>query len=148
MQHRSGEPYDPGADAARRFPDWVIRRRQIAPIPEVMCVRRKVILLDDAADKATRRCALAHALAHLDLGHTPDSGRQGRRYELEADRLAAERLIPLSVLADTLAWALGADEVADALTVTERLAWVRVRYLTEEEKKWIEGRIERTEHVA
>jgi len=62
--------------------------------------------------------------------------------------LAAERLIPLDRLGDVLAWALGPDEVAVELDVTEHMAQVRVRGLTVAEKTAIEGIIERTEGAA
>jgi hypothetical protein len=126
---------------AERYPGWVVRHRRIAPIPEVLCVRRRVILLDTEADRAARRCALAHAVAHIDLGHTPESGKTGRRYEAAADQLAACRLIHLERLADVLSWALGPDEVADELDVTEHMVRVRVRGLSVGEKKMISRRV-------
>ncbi len=133
----NAEPYDPGADMALRYPDWVVRHRLIAPIPEVLCVRRRVVLVDSAADRAVRRCALAHAVAHIDLGHVPASGRTGRRCEEQADTLAAARLIPLARLADVLRWALGPDEVAAEMDVTEHMVRARVLHLSAGEKAWI-----------
>lgn len=138
MPTSSDDRYDPGADAASRLADWVIRHRDIAPIPEVLCVRRKVILLDASLSLAVRRSALAHAIAHVDLGHVPESGRQGRRYEREADRLAAERLLPLPALVDALRWALGPDEVAHELDVTEHMVKVRVQGLSAMERRLME----------
>lgn len=126
---------------AARYPGWVVRHRRIAPIPEVLCVRRRVILLDTEADRSARRCALAHAVAHIDLGHSPESGKTGRRYEAAADALAATRLIPLGRLADVLTWALGPDEVADELDVTEHMVRVRVRALSVVEKRMISRRV-------
>lgn len=140
----SAEPYDPGADMARRYPEWVVRHKRIAPIPEVLCVRRKVVLVDTEADRACRRSALAHAIAHIDLGHVPESGRTGRRYEMEADTLAAERLIPLPRLADVLTWALCPAEVADELEVTAHMVRVRVRSLTQDEKMTIDMHVRRS----
>jgi len=144
----SGDPYDPGADMLARYPGWVVRWRRIAPVPEVLCVRRRVVLVDRDGDSPTRRCALAHAVAHIDLGHLPDSGRQGRRYEGEADLLAAQRLIGLERLGGVLTWALGPDEVAAELDVTEHMVSVRVRGLSPLEKQTIEQIVERTEGAA
>jgi hypothetical protein len=144
----SGRPYDPGADMAERYPEWVVRHKRIAPIPEVLCVRRKVVLVDTEGDRSARRCALAHAVAHIDLDHLPDSGRTGRKYEREADELAARRLIPLDRLADVLTWALGPDEVADELDVTEHMVRVRVRTLAMQDKAWISAYVQNREGAA
>lgn len=144
----SVEHYNPGADMAERYPEWVVRHKRIAPVPEVLCVRRKVVLVDTDADRACRRSALAHAVAHIDLGHVPQSGRTGRRYEYEADVLAARRLVPLGRLADVLTWALGPEEVADELEVTEHMVRVRVRSLSSEEKAAIDAHVLRREGAA
>lgn len=133
---------------AARYPDWVVQWGRIAPIPEVLCIRRHVVLVDRGVDRATRRCALAHAVAHIDLGHHPATDRQGRRYELDADQLAASRLIPVHRLADALAWALCPDEVAVELGVTTHMAQVRVRGLTLADKAYVQAVIDRADRVA
>lgn len=51
-------------------------------------------------------------------------------------------------LADVLTWALGPDEVADELDVTERLVRARVLGLTVSEKAYISERVERVGEVA
>lgn len=142
MHLGSADWYEPGPDAARRYADWVIRRRPIDPIPEVLCRRRKVILLDSGLSLAEKRCALAHAIAHLDLGHVPGSGRDSRRNERQADELAAQRLMPLPFLADALRWALGPEEVAHELDVTPRLVKVRLHSLSMGERNLMERLIE------
>lgn len=126
----------------------MVRHRSIAPISEVLCLNRRVILIERDASPAQRRSALAHALAHLDLGHVPGAGRAERRHEAAADALAASRLIPLDRLADVLTWALGADEVADELCVTERIVRARVLSLTVVEKAYISKRVESMGGVA
>src|SRR5690242_18573471 len=80
----TGCDYDPGADAARRYPDWVIRHRDLRGVPEVMCPTRKVILLEDTHDRASRRCSLAHAVAHIDLAHAAASHLLTVRQEVAA----------------------------------------------------------------
>lgn len=125
---KSDRPYDPGADAAERYPDWVIRKRRIWPVPEVLCLRRRVILVDRDRSPATRRCALAHALAHLDLGHIPSS-RPEAVMEYEADLLAARRLISWPDLRATAQWAISDEEAARELHVTMpilRMRWVHL----------------------
>lgn len=142
----AGERYDPWRDLARREHLTLAITRLPAgtgwyfhDIPG--------IALDDRLDRVGRRCALAHELAHIDLGHThqvagqgPGTGRIARRRETEADQLAAQRLIPLDQLADVLRWALCPEEVAHELDVTEHLANVRVVTLTTAEKAHIETR--------
>jgi hypothetical protein len=131
--------YDPGADAADRYPDVTIRHRLLGGVPAALSPNRRVILIERTMDRRARRCALAHEVAHLDLGHGIPlcEGREERR----ADETAASRLIPLDRLADVLRWALSPDEVAHDLDVTPHLARVRIRSLSPDEKAWIEDRI-------
>lgn len=129
--------YHPGADAARRHPDWVIRHRDLRGVPEVMCVERQVILLEDTHDRATRRCNLAHAIAHIDLEHQAMTGVLSHRQELAADKLAARRLVRAAALADAAVWAESFEELADELDVDERMLWVRVKYLHPAERHLI-----------
>lgn len=134
--------YDPGADAARRHPDWVIRHRDLRGVPEVMCVERKVILIEDSHDRATRRCNLAHAIAHIDLEHQAMTGVLSHRQELAADKLAARRLVRAAALADAAVWAESFDELADELDVDGRTLWVRARYLHPAERHLIFRRMD------
>lgn len=139
--------YHPGTDAAVRFPDWVVRHRDLQGIPEVLCRRRKVILVERALPVAERRCALAHALAHLDLGHTTD-GMWAPREELAADRLAARRLIALDELAAALLADLPPVDVAALLEVTEEYVALRIKSLHPAERGWLTGRLAAREAVA
>ncbi|TDT31141.1 uncharacterized protein DUF955 [Naumannella halotolerans] len=126
--------YDPGRDAAERYPDWVIRHRPLGGIPEVLCRRRKVILIDRAQGWPAKRSALAHALAHLDLGHTGHHALDDLN-EHEAELLAARRLIPLDHLVDAVLWAGECwAEVADQLTVDLRLLRHRCDHLHPSER--------------
>lgn len=129
--------YDPGHDAAQRHPDWVIRHHSGLHVPEVMCTKRKVILLERDARRADRRCNLAHAVAHIDLAHTSTNGVISARQERAADALAARRLIGLVPL--TRAW-LAAEslaEVADALEVSPRLLALRLDTLRKAEREQV-----------
>lgn len=142
-----GERYDPWADLAERTHLTLAITRlphghgwYMHDVPG--------IVLDDRLDRVGRRCALAHELAHVDLGHThqvagtgPGTSRIQRRRERDADLLAAQRLIPLDRLADTLHWALCPEEVAHELDVTDRLATLRIRNLSQAEKAYITEQI-------
>lgn len=118
--------YNPGDDMAARYPGWVVRPAPLGAVPELLCRRRRVILLDERLRGADKRCALAHAVAHLDLDHgvTADQRAESRE-EQAADDLAAERLMPLWLLQRVGVWALSSREAAAELDVTENLLLVR-----------------------
>lgn len=131
--------YDPGADAARRYPGWVIRHRSLGGlIPEVLCPVRRVILIDSGQSRPERRCSLAHAVAHLDLGHqqTP-LGHFERRQERDADQLAARRLIGIDHLAWAFTWTPWRTEVAQELDVDLATLICRERHLHPSEKHYL-----------
>lgn len=140
------QDHDPGRDAAERHPSIVIRHRSLGGVPAVVSVSRGVILIEREMPRAERRCALAHEVAHLDLGHRLPAceGREERK----ADELAASRLLPLARLAEVLRWALSPGEVADELGVTAHMVRVRVKALTDHEKLWIEQQMARLEEIA
>lgn len=127
--------YDPGADAAARYPDWVIRHRPLGGVvPEVLCLRRKVILIETKATWPAKRCSLAHAVAHLDLGHTSTHAKTFHRaQEAEATQLAARRLLPLDLLADVLSWTRDYAEIAAELDCELEYLRVRHRHLHQSE---------------
>ena len=135
--------YDPGADAARRHPGWVIRHRNLLGVPEVMCPKRQVILIEHTADRGERRCNLAHAVAHIDLGHEASpNGHISHRQEVAADRLAARRLIDVRHLADTIMWADSFEEMCSELDVDRRMLFVRMKYLHPAERGLVVGHID------
>lgn len=114
-------PYNPGRDAAERYPDWVIRHRPLGGvIPEVMCRRRKTILIETGHDYPAKRCSLAHAVAHLDLDHQAAAAGTAtfeKWMERAANGLAALRLIPIDALARVLCWTRDPHEIAHELQV-------------------------------
>lgn len=118
--------YDPWRDAGQRYPDWLIRRVDLMGLTEVTCTRRRIILLDREMRYARRRCALAHAIAHLDLQHTPVGLEYEAWQEREADKLAARRLIPIHALADVLRWSRVTAEIASELDVDVDMLRARV----------------------
>lgn len=127
--------YDPGADAAARYPEWVIRRRALGwGIREVLCHRTKVILIEARSSYAERRSSLAHAVAHLDLAHLPARGRFDRRQEAQAHQLAARRLLPLDLLLQAARWTRNAHEAATELDVDVPTLVTRIEHLHPSER--------------
>lgn len=141
--------YSPWADAAERHPDVHIERCDIAPARGAWVAEEKVILLGTHLDVAGRRCALAHELAHIDLGHRPARGWFGRRQEADADRLASNRLLSdVERIAEALAvHPLDPAAVADYLDVSVPILRRRLRELTDDEKLAIERRLARVDHT-
>lgn len=129
--------YDPVADVAARHPQWVVGLADLGGlVPEVLCWVRRVILLDAGATPEVRRSSLAHAVAHLDLGHGRTSvGYFENREERQADLLAARRLIPLDDLAEALAWSPDRGEVAALLGVDLPMLLVREQGLSTAERR-------------
>lgn len=141
--------YEPGRDAAQRYPDWVIRHRPLSHgIPEVLCRRRKVILVESGESWAAKRCSLAHAVAHLDLGHEATSGAFDHTQEAHADQLAARRLITLDDLADVLCWTRFSTEVAAELEVDIRTLNTRQVHLHPSERAELRARVRWLEETA
>lgn len=133
-------PYDPGRDAAERYPEWVIRHRPLGGVvPEVMCRRRKTILIDSGSSWPEKRCSLAHAVAHLDLGHQAAGTNTFERWmEAQANGLAARRLITLEQLADVLCWTRHMTEIAAELHVDLATLEVRRRHLHASERGFLQ----------
>ena len=136
----SGTPqlrYDPEADAAARYPDWIVSTADLGGvIPEVLCRSRRVILLEREHDAAQRRSSLAHALAHLDLGHAQArAGWFEQREEAAAEDLASRRLIPLPSLARALSWSREREVVARELGVDVAMLALRQDRMRTEERR-------------
>jgi uncharacterized protein DUF955 len=126
--------YDPVSDLAQRYPDWVVEHTALGwGIREALCQRSHVILLEARGSAAERRSSLAHAIGHLDLEHRAAVGRLDVRQEREADLLAARRLIPLAMLAETLRWTRDEAELAAELGVDRETLQVRLTCLGAEE---------------
>lgn len=141
--------YEPGADAATRYPDWVIRHRDLGRIPEVLCRRRRVILINSAHTWAAKRSSLAHAVAHLDLGHADTASSSfEKREEREADQLAARRLITLDALAEVLCWTRDYEEIAEELVVDVTMLKVREKHLHVAERHYLRRLVRPMEEIA
>lgn len=92
-----------------------------------MCVKRKVILLEHTRTRNERRCDLAHAIAHIELGH---KNRRSKSDEDAARRYAAKMLIDLEPLADALVRSLGkvTEEAAEELEVDVETLTIRLQH--------------------
>lgn len=141
--------YDPEADAAARYPDWVIRTADLGGlIPEVLSRRRRVILVEREHSAARRRSSLAHAVAHLDLGHAEAPGGWfEQREELEAEDLASRRLIPVELLARAMAWSRDHDEVARELGVDTEMLLRRLERIRGEERRLLRRLLARSDRA-
>jgi hypothetical protein len=134
--------YDPGDDLAARYPDWVWRRRDLRGIPEVLCPVRKVILTDRRLSRVESRCTLAHAVAHLDLGHVAVlDGVVEAQEEVDADKLAARRLVSIHDLADAALEERPVPDLADSLKVTEVVLQLRDRHMHPSERGYLRRRL-------
>lgn len=142
--------YEPGADAALRYPGWVIRHRPLSHgIPEVMCRRRRVILIDSGSTWVEKRCSLAHAVAHLDLGHThAPHDHFDRAQERDANQLAARRLITIEALAEVLSWTRHWTEIAQELDVDLATLRTREKHMHMSERGWLRRNVRVLEETA
>lgn len=111
------------------------------------CPASQTILLASNLTQAERRCALAHELAHIDLGHTGRAAAVERhRQERQADELAARRLITLPALVDAVLWARDEYEAADELWVDPGTLHTRLQTLTPLERAELDRSITAVEN--
>lgn len=141
--------YNPWADAGERHGDWIIERAPLRGLHEVMCTKNKVILLEQNRTKWERRCDLAHAIAHIDLGHTNSFDRKTER---AAVRHAAKMLIDLEPLGLVLANTGGrvTYDGAHALGVDVQTMTARLQHLHPTERAYLRRQLTHLheEHVA
>ncbi|WDF32213.1 ImmA/IrrE family metallo-endopeptidase [Arthrobacter agilis] len=90
------------------------------------------ILMDKWLLQVERRCALAHELQHIRMGHR---GHQCPRVELVVRVIVARRLISLEDLIAARQWS-GNDlwEMAEELWVTPEVLWDRLNHLDGKER--------------
>lgn len=133
--------YDPELDAALRYPDWVVGQVHLGwGLHEVLSLRHRVVLVERSDSPAVQRCSLAHAVAHLDLGHGEAApGFFDARQELEASLLAAKRLITIDHLSHALAWTASPAELAAELQVDPCTLALRCSRLTSRELEHLEA---------
>ena len=100
-------------------------------------------------EAAAALCVVAGAdLAHLDLGHAQTPGGWfEQREEVEAEELAARRLIPLSDLAGALRWSREADEVAGELGVDTTMLALRQSRMDASERRRLRRMLSRSDRA-
>lgn len=89
------------------------------------------IWLDDRLTEIEERCALAHELVHLEMGHV---GHQPPAVEEKVREQAARSLVPIKALYAHRHWQGRLYGLAEDLGVTEAVLMDRLRWLTEEER--------------
>lgn len=101
----------------------------------------KVILMRDGLSMICRRCALAHELAHRELGHRHHVGRgsnaRNADQEIEARQWAARRLITVAELAAATAATCSPREMALYLFVTPVVLSDRLAHLHPAERAYL-----------
>jgi hypothetical protein len=88
------------------------------------------IQIDSRLGQTERRCTLEHEMQHVAAGHRCG---QSESMELSIRQVVARRLVPISILAQALAYSLNLDEVAEDVWVTREVLDDRMAYLTEHE---------------
>ncbi len=142
--------WSPYEHLGERHPGWVLRFDHLHGIPEIMCWRRRVILIDPGDGAHRRRCSAAHAVGHLELMHQ-GSVLDGKE-EAAANKWAAGMLIGLEQLADAAAWHAWqvGEDLADTLRVDLETLQTRVTMAQRHpaEAPYLRRRRAEMEHVA
>lgn len=112
----------------------------LAGVREAMCVKDKVILLERSRTTSERRCDLAHAIAHIELGH---GDRRNKGHEKAAVRLSAKMLIDLDPLGEALTACQGRvdEDCADLLRVDVETLRARLECLHPAERGYLSRRL-------
>lgn len=96
------------------------------------------ILLEPGQTQAQMRCTLDHELLHAAGG---DHGCQHRHREQAINAESARRLIPLSLLLETVVWAHWLDELAEECWVDSATMQCRLDNLTDRERVLVRAAI-------
>lgn len=92
--------------------------------------------------QAERRSALAHELVHDERQVYPRDVVLAAREERAVETIAARRLIDLAQLVEVLRWTRNGSEAAEELWVDLPMFLAFIRSLTEDERLWVNMRIE------
>jgi hypothetical protein len=93
--------YNPGRDAAERYPEWRIIRRPLCGAYGFTVHRRKLIVVDSNGDQASWDCTVAHEIVHLDRADRCTLGNAvvDERRELTVARITARRMLDVERVA-------------------------------------------------
>lgn len=100
------------------------------------------IVLHPTMTQAERRSTLAHELVHDERQVYPRDVVLAAREERTVETIAARRLIDLNDLVEVLRWTRHEEEAAEELWVDVPMLLALIRSLTEDERLWINMRIE------
>ena len=128
--------WSPWAALAESEIDLVILpRAHHLPTPGAYLPDRNTVVMSSGLSSAMQRSVLTEELAHAELGHRPHADpMETARMELRARRLAAQRLVPLDLLAQALRGCTHWHEVAERLDVDEQLLRLRVHELDAQDR--------------
>jgi hypothetical protein len=111
-----GRAYDPWAHAEEL--GLQVLERPIRTGNELWLPRVHTLVIKQGMRVVHKRNALAHGIAHAELGHDDDRPK----HEQQADRYAANNLILLDEFRDVMKWAADFEQLTAELGVTRRLA--------------------------
>ena len=138
--------YNPWVQVGQRPDIEVSCRADLQGAEGAWVPSERVILLSGTLGWRARRSVLAHELVHLELGHQPSCLPWfARRQERDAINTAARRLVPVEALAGALSWSQDVYELAEELDVDVPTVRARLDCLTNEEKDYIDSRLEAAE---
>lgn len=100
------------------------------------------VALHPTMTQAERRSTIAHELIHDERKVYPRDVVLAAREERTVETIAARRLIDLDDLVDVLRWTRHAEEAAEELWVDAPMLLALIRSLTDDERLWINMRIE------
>ena len=144
--------YDPGRDAAERYPDWVISRICLGGYGFGVTVpSRKRIYIDVGLDRAGWDSTLAHEIYHLDRGDREHcrSAECRDRSEQRCEKAAARRMIPFGKLRRAvLTYQHDAHHVAAELGVDVPLLQARIQSLHPAERHALHRALQEQGEVA
>lgn len=121
--------YHPWRDLRRR--DIILTWHDHLPGGIHSATNGRRIVMARGLTQTQRRCALAHELVHIDMGHTQHMPAPVERV---VHRKAAQRLIRWDGLVDTAVWATSVNEWACDLWVTPTVLHARIDTLTDMER--------------
>jgi hypothetical protein len=145
MRRVEPAPASPGHHPWRRFSelsDWALQWVELPPgVMGLTCHRTRTVTLALGMSQAERRCTIAHETEHIVRG--PVAPHEAGPEELAIDRRVAKLLMPsLDQVADAMARAGGhLETAADELWVDDYLLQVRLGWLTDRERVYVERRL-------
>jgi hypothetical protein len=129
--------YNPEEHLEHEHPDVTVHYCCLGPARAAWLPKRRLVLISDDLDPATRRSVMAHEVEHLHEDSSHCEGPVAVRQEIRVDRHAAVRLISIDELVGALFLANDDRGLANELTVTPHMIHVRFDLLTVAEQDYI-----------